>query len=63
MVLNNFLCFQNDNKSNLREENSQNMNWNGKVLWLTSPASRGKRKVIYVKKIAETQLEIAKCDK
>ena len=63
MMLNNFLCFQNENKSNWREENSQNMNWNGKVLWLTSPASRGNRKVIYVKKIAETQLEIAKCDK
>ena len=54
MVLNNFLCFQNENKSNLREENSKNMNWNGKVLWLTHPLSRSKRKVIYVKKIAET---------
>ena len=54
MVLNNFLCFQNENKSNLREENSKNMNWNGKVLWLTSPPSRRKRKVIYVKKFAET---------
>ena len=47
--------------SYLCQENSRNINWNRKVRWITSPFSRTKRKVIYVKEIAETWIEIARC--
>ena len=56
-----FLCFQNDNKSHLCQGNCRNMDWNGKVLWITSLTSITKTKVTFVKKIAETLIEIANC--
>ena len=56
-----FLCFQNDNKSHLCQGNCRNMDWIGKVLWITSPTSITKTKVTFVKKIAETLIEIANC--
>ena len=61
-VINNFFYFQNENKNDLFQQNGENMDWISKVLLITSPDSRTKRKVIYVKKKEETWVEIAKCD-
>ena len=61
-VINNFFYFQNENKNHLFQQNGENMDWISKVLLITSPDSRTKRKVIYVKKKEETWHEIAKCD-
>ena len=62
-VTNNFSCFQNKNKSHLRQENGRNMVWNRKYLCMTSPSSATKTKVIYAKRKAETWIEMAKCYK
>ena len=61
-VINNFFYFHNENKNHLFQQNEENMDGISKVLLITSPDSRTKRKVIYVKKKKETWLEIAKCD-
>ena len=57
--MNSFPCFQKENKSHLCQENGRNLAGNNKVLWIISPASRTKTKVIYVKNIGETWIEIA----
>ena len=57
----NFPCFQREEKSHLCQENCRNTAWNSKVWQITSPASRRKTKAIYVKKMWETWIEIARC--
>ena len=49
-VINNFFYFHNENKNHLFQQNEENMDGISKVLLITSPDSRTKRKVIYVKK-------------
>ena len=60
-VINNFFYFKNENKNDLFQENGENMEWNNKVWRITSPSSRTKTNVIYVKKMTDTWIELAKC--
>ena len=59
--MNSDTCLHNKNKSHLYQEDDRNKKWNSKVWWITSSASSTKTKVIYVKKMWETWIEIAKC--
>ena len=60
-VINNFFYFKNEKKNHLFQENGENMEWNSKVWRITSPSSRTKTNVIYVKKMTDTWVELAKC--
>ena len=59
-VINNGFYFQNESKNHLFQENGENMDWISKVLLITCPASRTKTEVIYVMKMEEKHIEIAK---
>ena len=60
--MNNFLCFKNEKKSHLFQENGGNVDLKSKVWWIATLASTTKTKVIYIKKMEETRIEIAKRD-
>ena len=60
--MNNFLSFKNEKKSHLFQENGGNVDLKSKVWWIATPSSTAKTKVIYIKKMEETRIEIAKRD-